>query len=110
MPGDRLSNCGSRMEPIGLTLKNSGRNKYAQSYSGEVMLVHYCLTCGKISCNRIAGDDNAYSVLNLLKNWKEPEMFVLAKLDELNIQLLSPSCEAIVSRAMLGNNYSFFYE
>lgn len=56
-PGDRRSDCGSRMQPIGLTLKSNG----------ELAIVHQCLNCGKISCNRIAGDDNPHVILFLLE-------------------------------------------
>jgi len=45
------------MKPIGLTLKKDG----------ELMVVHKCLGCGKISKNRIAGDDNTYSIISLLE-------------------------------------------
>jgi len=44
------------MEPIGLTCKNDG----------ELMVVHLCLSCGRASPNRIAGDDNTYALLKLL--------------------------------------------
>lgn len=46
------------MKPIGLTRKRA---------TGEIMIVHQCLTCGKISPNRIAGDDNPYEVISLLR-------------------------------------------
>lgn len=45
------------MKPIGLTCK----------HDGEIMVVHLCLHCGKISCNRIAGDDDPHIILSLLK-------------------------------------------
>jgi uncharacterized Zn finger protein len=51
-----MSGCGARMEPIGLTFKKDG----------ELMIVHQCLNCGKISPNRIAGDDNTYIICSLL--------------------------------------------
>jgi hypothetical protein len=44
------------MKPIGLRFKNDG----------ELMIVHRCLCCGKISTNRIAGDDNCDTVISLL--------------------------------------------
>jgi hypothetical protein len=44
------------MKPIGLTTKSKG----------ELAIVHECLKCGKLSLNRIAGDDNPYSILSLL--------------------------------------------
>jgi len=58
--GDRLSGCLATMRPVGLTLTRT-RNKYAREDSGELMLIHHCLGCGKLSINRIAADDNAES-------------------------------------------------
>ena len=54
--GDRAATCLASMEPLGLTLKKGG---------GELMLVHRCCGCGKISKNRVAGDDNSVAILNL---------------------------------------------
>ena len=48
------------MEPLGLTLKKGG---------GELMLVHRCCGCGKISKNRVAGDDNSVAILNLFDSY-----------------------------------------
>lgn len=56
------------MKPIGLVLKDEEYNPFTHKTSGEVMLVHYCLSCERISCNRIAGDDDSFSVLALLEN------------------------------------------
>jgi len=44
------------MKPIGLTTKSKG----------ELAIVHECLKCGRLSPNRIAGDDNPYTILSLL--------------------------------------------
>jgi hypothetical protein len=44
------------MKPIGLTTKSKG----------ELAIVHECLKCGRLSSNRIAGDDNPHSILSLL--------------------------------------------
>ena len=44
------------MQPVGLTLKFTNK-RYAQTSSGELMLVHHCNECAKISINRIAADD-----------------------------------------------------
>lgn len=65
-PGDRLSNCRAPMEPIGLTTKRS-RNRYARERDGELMLVHRCAGCGKLSLNRIAADDSAEDLLALFE-------------------------------------------
>lgn len=32
---------------------------------GEWLLIHECLTCGELSINRIAGDDNARALVRL---------------------------------------------
>jgi hypothetical protein len=59
--GDRRATCNSGMEPIGLTFKHEGYKKI-----GEVMLIHFCLGCQKISINRIARDDSEYKILETL--------------------------------------------
>ena len=56
--GDRKSDCLASMKPIGLTVKNTG---------GELMVVHKCLKCHKISKNRIVADDNTYILFSLFK-------------------------------------------
>ena len=54
--GDRKSSCRRPMMPIGLTMKKDG----------EIMIVSKCISCGKISANRIAGDDKESAILELL--------------------------------------------
>lgn len=56
-PGDRASRCLGCMEPIGVTLKHEGVDKYGKEKRGDVMLVHRCTQCGQININRIAADD-----------------------------------------------------
>jgi hypothetical protein len=51
-----MSACKAIMQPIGLTVKQS-RNKYGWASYGELMLIHRCSECGKLSINRIAADD-----------------------------------------------------
>jgi DNA-directed RNA polymerase subunit RPC12/RpoP len=64
--GDRLSACKARMRPVGLTLKRSAK-KYAGHAQGELMLVHRCEDCGKLSINRIAADDDGGTILAILE-------------------------------------------
>jgi hypothetical protein len=45
------------MEPIGLTFKKDG----------ELMIIHKCLSCQKLSNNRIAGDDISDIILTLVQ-------------------------------------------
>jgi len=47
VPGDRLSQCGGRMEAVGVALKN-----------GEAILLHQCHRCGQTSRNRALLDGN----------------------------------------------------
>jgi len=49
------------MKPVGLTFKKDG----------EIMIVHQCLNCNKISRNRIAGDDNTYAITSLSNEDKD---------------------------------------
>ena len=53
--GDRRSQCGGQMKPIGLSQKKDG----------ETMVVHECTKCKKISANRIAGDDMPDKILEV---------------------------------------------
>jgi len=59
------------MRPIDLTTKKDG----------EVMIVHRCELCGKVSNNRIAGDDNTDELVRLAKASKQ------VSAEEVNIQL-----------------------
>jgi len=66
-PGDRDDPCQGLMEPIGLTFKKEGIDKYGKLRQGELMVVHRCLGCGKISINRIAADDEAKEILKVFE-------------------------------------------
>jgi len=66
VPGDRKSDCQSRMQPIGLTMKQTHK-RYGQNNFGELMLVHKCTGCGKYSINRVAADDEALVVFQIYR-------------------------------------------
>lgn len=55
--GDRLSACKAGMRPVGLAVKKP-RKKYASAGGGELLLIHLCEDCGKVSLNRMAADDD----------------------------------------------------
>jgi hypothetical protein len=65
-PGDRMSACKAVMQPIALTVKHT-RNKYAGRITGELMLVHRCNDCSKLSINRIAADDQASMIEHVFR-------------------------------------------
>lgn len=77
MPGDRKSMCGSRMMPIGLRFKQDG----------ELMIVHKCNSCGKISNNRISGDDFTDAILNLVLKKSDDNLLTTNNLKEIHIAL-----------------------
>ena len=58
--GDRLSACKGVMKPVGLTRKQTHKKYNPQG--GELMLIHMCQDCGKLSINRIARDDDAHLI------------------------------------------------
>lgn len=75
--GDRKADCKSRMQPLGLTLKQTPK-RYNRETAGELMLIHRCTGCGKLSINRIAADDDSaviYQIFNrslgMTEKWKD---------------------------------------
>ena len=82
--GDRRSTCHGGMEPIGLTFKHEGRNKI-----GEIMLIHLCSSCSKISINRIARDDPESKIMEIFNGSFEPDDGIKQRLDKQGIYLLS---------------------
>ncbi|MGK4903879.1 RNHCP domain-containing protein [Streptomyces albus] len=55
VPGDRAASCRGRMEALSMSVRPDG----------EWLIVHQCLSCGALSANRIAGDDNALALMRL---------------------------------------------
>lgn len=82
--GDRLSACKARMKPIGLTMKQTPK-KYGSAVSGELMLIHQCEDCGKISINRIAADDDNDLILELLEGGTALEATLCEGIVPLNV-------------------------
>jgi len=65
LSGDRASNCGGCMPAIGLSFKKEGVDKYGKAREGELMLIHECSACGKVSINRLAADDDEPTILKV---------------------------------------------
>jgi len=63
--GDRLSSCETGMKPVAVTFKSVGIDKYGSEQIGEVMIVHICPKCQKVSINRIASDDNSSEIFKI---------------------------------------------
>jgi len=68
--GDRRAACQAGMQPVGLTFRIESRGR-----RGEIMLIHACSGCPKISINRIAADDldtEIVGVFNASQMMSEP--------------------------------------
>jgi hypothetical protein len=61
--GDRRASCQAGMRPIGLTFRLESRGR-----RGEIMLIHACSGCHKISINRIAADDLDTEIVGVFKS------------------------------------------
>lgn len=71
-PGDRLSHCGGKMEPIAIAVRKGG----------EWALIHRCQDCGALRANRIAGDDNALVLVSLAVRPLAQPAFPLDRLEK----------------------------
>jgi hypothetical protein len=99
--GDRMSACKAIMIPIGLSMKWS-HNKYARLPDGELMLVHLCTECGKLSINRIAADDRLDKLRDIFyasSRWVD----LMPLLTASNIRLLSKEDTWLIDRQLYGS-------
>jgi hypothetical protein len=101
-PGDREAQCGKGMEPIGLTFKHEGTDKYGQPRQGELMIVHRCTEDGKISINRIAGDDNPERILEIFHKSPTLDENIKNELKKIGIDLLDSKDEAEIKLQLFG--------
>jgi len=62
------------MEPIGLSFKDEGADKYGKKIQGEIMIVHKCQKCEKETKNRIAGDDDTGAIMGLCDKENKDEV------------------------------------
>ncbi len=100
-PGDRRCKCKSRMEPVGLTIKQNLK-KYGNEKQGELMLIHRCCGCGIFSINRIAADDNTLMIYDLfLESEKNTEL--KDRLEAKRIFMLEPHDLTTVHAQLFGN-------
>lgn len=89
------------MKPIGLTFKHEGVDKYGKEKQGELMLIHRCEKCARISVNRIAGDDNPDEIYKVFKSSKNnAELRGELKAEE--VSLLRAEEEGEIKRQLFG--------
>jgi hypothetical protein len=99
--GDRLSACKAVMKPVGLALKETCK-KYRGEYTGELMLVHACNACEKISINRIAADDDAQSVLAVLEVIERLGRYLKDQMEQDGIVMLAADGRKLVQTQLFG--------
>jgi hypothetical protein len=103
--GDRLSACKARMRPMALTLKKTGK-KYNQTNQGEMMLIHLCDECGKLSINRIAADDDIETVLEIFEGSRKLDVEMKSLLTRAEITILEGADSRLVRERLLGRNWN----
>lgn len=103
--GDRKAKCSGEMKPIGLTFKQEGKDKYGKTKQGEIMIIHECLVCGKISINRIAGDDSAETILKVLEESQKMPPDKKGQLKKHNIEMLNKNKRGALNIRLFGRNF-----
>lgn len=103
--GDRLSACKARMRPMALTLKKTGK-KYNQPNQGEMMLIHLCDECGKLSINRIAADDDLETVLEIFEGSRKLDVEMKSLLSQAGITILEAEDNRLVQEQLLGRGWN----
>lgn len=99
--GDRLAACKGQMQPVGLTLKRTNK-KYGKDSQGELMLIHRCVECGKLSANRIAADDINALVLETFERSLHLDPAIKARMAESGIQALDATDRPTVQARLMG--------
>jgi len=100
-PGDRLAACKEKMKPVGLALKKTGK-KYGTGL-GELMLIHLCQECGKVSINRIAADDLAGTLYELFERSLVLDAQSKAAIKDSGIEMLSARDRRMVKARLFGD-------
>ena len=72
-PGDRESDCGGIMEPVSVWVRKNG----------EWAIIHRCRSCGSLSSNRVAADDNPMKLMSIALKPLTLPPFPLERIEEL---------------------------
>ncbi|HON21657.1 MAG TPA: RNHCP domain-containing protein [Candidatus Paceibacterota bacterium] len=102
--GDRKAKCQDLMKPLALTFKQEGINKYKEKRQGELMLIHQCLKCQKISINRLAGDDDEKKILQILEESQNLPSQKIKELKEKGIEIITIKQKPEVLNQLFGKN------
>lgn len=103
--GDRKSNCKMGMKPIGLTFKQKRVDKYGKIRQGELMLIHKCVKCGKISINRLAGDDNSEIIMKIFEESQKIDLIEKNQLEQNDIKIIGSKMKKEIIIQLFGNDF-----
>jgi len=92
------------MKPIGLTFKQESTDKWGKPKQGELMLIHLCTKCGKISINRIAADDNPQEIIKVWEDSKNLSQDILTRLAKEKIKILTQNEEEEIRIQLFGKD------
>jgi hypothetical protein len=93
------------MKPIALTFKQEGKDKWGKLKQGELMIIHKCTSCGKISINRIAGDDNPYEILEVWENSQKSITDLVGQLQKEKIKMLTKEDKKEIISQLFGKDF-----
>lgn len=72
-PGDREADCGGIMDPVGVWVRKNG----------EWAIIHRCRSCGHLSSNRVAADDNPMKLMSIAMKPLSQPPFPLERIEEM---------------------------
>ncbi len=93
------------MRPLALAFKNYEINPFSGRGEGELMLIHQCANCGKLSPNRIAGDDNEYQLLSILRESLSINKGISNQLQNLGLEPIVSKNKEEALISLFGINY-----
>lgn len=104
-PGDRANACGGCMEPVGVTLKREGTDKYGREKLGDVMLAHRCTKCGAFNINRVAADDPEDLILGVFEKSLTLPKATADELAAQDIVLLADTEKPLLMERLFGKTF-----
>lgn len=93
------------MQPIAIVFKDYKVNPFTDRASGELMIIHQCLNCGKLSPNRIAGDDDEYQIISILKDSINLNTDITTQLRNIGLVPITTSNKEEAFISLFGSNY-----
>ena len=99
--GDRLAACKAAMKPVGLAIKKTNK-KYGAEKQGELMLIHLCADCDRVSINRIAADDIADTLYEIYTYSHGLDAATRSLLKASGVEILSAADDALVRARLFG--------